>query len=93
MQAAERNFMPIKARTGSIVHFFVTVGGLMMKSKTIQNISAYMVSVSIFRKFMVDGLISEDQFRKCESKIAKQYGISLCSIYRDIPLTLPPHKS
>lgn len=64
-----------------------------MKSKTIQNISAYMVSVSIFRKFMIDGLISEDQFRKCESKIVKQYGISLCSIYRDIPLTLPPHKS
>lgn len=93
MQAAERNSMPIKARTGNIVHFFVTVGGLMMKSKTIQNISAYMVSVSIFRKFMIDGLISEDQFRKCENKIAKQYGISLCSIYRDIPLTLPPHKS
>ncbi len=64
-----------------------------MKSKTIQNISAYMVSVSIFRKFMIDGLISEDQFKKCERKIAKQYGISLCSIYRDIPLTLPPHKS
>ena len=64
--------MPIKARTGNIVHFFVTVGGLMMKSKTIQNISAYMVSVSIFRKFMIDGLISEDQFRKCESNIAKQ---------------------
>lgn len=85
--------MPIRARTESIVRLFVTVGGLMMKSKAIQDISAYMVAVSVFRKFLADRLISETQFRKCERKIADKFDISLCSIYRDIPLTSMPHKS
>lgn len=60
---------------------------------TIQDISAYMVAVSVFRKFLTDGLISETQFRKCEREIANKFGISLCSIYRDITLTSVPHKS
>lgn len=64
-----------------------------MKSEKIQDIAAYQLSVSVFHKFYHDGLITEKQYRKCEAKIAEKFGLSLCSIYRSMPLTYRADKS
>ncbi len=58
-----------------------------MGSEKIQDIASYKLAVAVFHKFYRDGLISEKQYMKCEAKIAEKFGLSLCSIYRSIPLT------
>lgn len=51
----------------------------------LQRLTAYKLSVSIFRKWMQEGIITQAEFQKCEVKIAKKFDISLCSIYRETP--------
>lgn len=51
----------------------------------LQRLTAYKLSVSIFRKWMQEGIITQAEFQKCEIRIAKKFDISLCSIYREIP--------
>ena len=58
------------------------IGGKMDK---LQRLTAYKVAVSIFRKWLQEGIITQAEFQKCEVRIAKKYEISLCSIYREIP--------
>ena len=58
------------------------IGGEMDK---LQRLTAYKVTLSILRKWLDEGLITQAEFQKCEVKIAKKFEISLCSIYREIP--------
>jgi hypothetical protein len=56
----------------------------MTKDKT-QNLSAYFMAIAVFRKFLSDGLITQTEYYKIASKIAEEYNVSLCSIYRIKP--------
>lgn len=51
----------------------------------LQRLTAYKVTLSILRKWLDEGLITQSEFQKCEVRIAKKFDISLCSIYREIP--------
>ncbi|GHT78035.1 hypothetical protein FACS1894104_0610 [Actinomycetota bacterium] len=42
----------------------------------------YRAAVSVFRQWLTDGLISEDEFIQIDNAIADKYGLPLCSIYR-----------
>ena len=81
MQGVVRSFMPMQARNANIV-LWSAIGGEMDK---LQRIIAYKVALSIFRKWMQEGIITQAEFKKCEVRIAEKFGISLCSIYREIP--------
>ena len=50
----------------------------------LQRLTAYKVAISIFRKWMQEGIITQAEFQKCEVRIAKKFDIPLCSIYREI---------
>jgi hypothetical protein len=76
-----RNFMLMQVKNENIV-LWSAIGGEMDK---LQRLTAYKLSVSIFRKWMQEGIITQAEFQKCEVRIAKKYEISLCSIYREIP--------
>lgn len=56
-----------------------------MTKDKVQNISAYKMAVAIFRKFLHDGLITRTEYHRIMSKIAEEYNVSLCSIYREKP--------
>lgn len=53
----------------------------------LQRLTAYKVNLSILRKWLDEGLITQTEFQKCEVRIAKKFDISLCSIYRESSLT------
>lgn len=71
----------MRVRKESIA-LWIVIGGEMDK---LQRIIAYKVALSIFRKWMQEGIITQAEFKKCEVRIAEKFGISLCSIYREIP--------
>ncbi len=48
------------------------------------NIIDYKIAVSIFRNFHKQGLLTDEEFRDAEVLLAEKYGISLCSIFREI---------
>lgn len=56
-----------------------------MTKDKVQNISAYKMAAAIFRKFLSNGLITRTEFHRIMSKIAEEYNVSLCSIYREKP--------
>ena len=72
--------MLMRVRNENIV-LWSAIGGEMDK---LQRLTAYKVTVSIFRKWMQEGIITQAEFQKCEVRIAKKFDISLCSIYREI---------
>lgn len=43
----------------------------------------YKASMSVFKKWAVDGLIGADDLLAIDTKIAEKYGVSLSSIYRE----------
>ena len=46
----------------------------------------YKAAVSIFSKWLADGLISGEEYVEIDTMVATKYGLSLSSIYRDQPL-------
>jgi len=46
----------------------------------------YKAAVSVFSKWLTDGLISGDEFTQIDTMIAAKYGLSFSSIYREKPL-------
>lgn len=49
----------------------------------VQAIIHYHVAVSVFRKWLVQDIINEDEFMKIDAIIAGKYGLQNCSIYRE----------
>lgn len=56
-----------------------------MTTEKLQKLAAYRCSVALFRKLLADGIITGAEFRKTERIIAEKCGLSLCSIYCEIP--------
>ena len=46
----------------------------------------YKAAVSVFSKWLADGLISGEEYAEIDTMVATKYGLSLSSIYRDLPL-------
>lgn len=44
----------------------------------------YKISVAVFRNFLKMGLMTPDEFVQAERILAEKYGLSLCSIFREI---------
>lgn len=42
----------------------------------------YRTAMSVFSRWLTDGIISEDELSKIDDMIAEKYGLSSCSIYR-----------
>ncbi|NLW73755.1 MAG: hypothetical protein GX057_02505 [Clostridiales bacterium] len=51
----------------------------MSKERTIIH---YTVALTVFRKWLAEGIITEEELTKIETIIAEKYGLSSCSIYR-----------
>lgn len=47
-----------------------------------QRLTAYQTAMSLARNMLRQGIISEDDYRKIDTIIAKKYGVSSCSIFR-----------
>jgi len=47
-----------------------------------QAIIHYRTAVAVFRKWLAEGIITEDELLKIDTLIAQKYGLSSCSIYR-----------
>jgi len=43
----------------------------------------YKAAVSVFSKWLADGLISREEYAQIDTITATKYGLSLSSIYRD----------
>ena len=46
----------------------------------------YKTAMAMFRKWLSDGIITEDDLSVIETTLADKYGLSSCSIYRDSDL-------
>ena len=57
-------------------------GGLQMSK--VEAVMYYKTSMSIFRQWRKNGLISREELMAIDTIIAEKYGISSCSIYREI---------
>ncbi len=42
----------------------------------------YTAALAVFRKWLAEGIITEEELIKIETMIAEKYGLSSCSIYR-----------
>ncbi|MDP3486516.1 MAG: hypothetical protein Q8S19_01105 [Bacillota bacterium] len=47
-----------------------------------QAIIHYKTAVAVFRKWLAEGIISEEELAKVDAAIADKYGLHPCSIYR-----------
>lgn len=47
-----------------------------------QRLTAYQTTMCLARNMLRQGIISEDDYRKIDTIIAKKYGVSSCSIFR-----------
>ena len=47
-----------------------------------QHLIAYQTTMSIVRQMLDRGIITEEEYHKIDTIIAKRHSISLCSIYR-----------
>ena len=47
-----------------------------------QRLTAYQTAMTLARNMLRQGIISEDDYRKIDTIIAKKHGISSCSIFR-----------
>jgi len=49
-----------------------------------ENVIEYKISLAVFRNFLKAGLLTSDEFGQAEQILAEKYGLSLCSIFREI---------
>lgn len=47
-----------------------------------KRITAYRISMSMFKGMLRDGIITEKEYAKIDTIIAKKYGVSSCTIFR-----------
>lgn len=47
-----------------------------------ERLTAYQTAMSLARNMLRQGIISEDDYRKIDTIIAKKHGVSSCSIFR-----------
>lgn len=47
-----------------------------------QRLISYQTTMSMIRKMLSDGLVSEDEYRQIDTIMSKRYGVSLSSIFR-----------
>ena len=47
-----------------------------------ERLTAYQTAMSLARNMLRQGIISEDDYRKIYTIIAKKHGVSSCSIFR-----------
>lgn len=47
-----------------------------------KRITAYRISMSVFRGMLREGIITEKEYSKIDTIMAKKYGISSCTIFR-----------
>ena len=50
------------------------------------NLLHYLSAMSIAKNMLVKGLISKEEYAIFDTMMCEKYGISLCSLYRDISL-------
>lgn len=55
-----------------------------MFEKNFENLSLYKCTMSVFRQWLNDGIITEEDYLALDTIMAKKYEISLCSIYREL---------
>ena len=48
----------------------------------IKRIIYYQTAMTVFRKWLDEGIICDDDLERIEAIIAEKYGLSSCSIYR-----------
>lgn len=81
VKIAERKFSATERNHAVSVHAHVLrKGGRKMPEKVIE----YKVSLAVFRNFLKAGLLTYDEFGQAEQILAEKYGLSLCSIFREI---------
>ena len=49
-----------------------------------EKVIAYKISVAVFRNFLKMGIMTANEFVQVERILAEKYGLSLCSIFREI---------
>lgn len=54
----------------------------MMSEEMFRKISAYRAAMSIARSMLHQGIITQEEYNKIDTIIAKKHGISLDSIFR-----------
>lgn len=50
--------------------------------KDIKGIIHYQTAMTIFKNWLIKGIICDEELEKIEAIIAEKYGLSSCSIYR-----------
>ena len=81
VRAVERKF----SATGRNHVVFALVPVLLKGGRKMpENVIAYKISVSVFRNFLKMGLMTANEFVQVEQILAEKYGLSLCSIFREI---------
>jgi hypothetical protein len=89
VRSAGRNSSPIRQSTENTARKNVMGSPaerrIAMTTEKIQRLSAYRCSIALFRKLFSDGIITDAEFRRTERIIAEKCGLSLYSIYREIP--------
>jgi len=60
------------------------VRGTQMNNDYLNRVFNYKTFMSIVRDMLKQGVISKDEYVKIDTIMLKKYGISSCSIYRDI---------
>ena len=53
-----------------------------MTSERLQQIATYKVAVILIKRMLINGVITNAEFRNLETNIAEKCNLSLCSIYR-----------
>lgn len=55
-------------------------GHLMTELK--ERIAAYQIAMSVVRELLSKGIITESEYRKIDTILAKKYGLNSCTIFR-----------
>ena len=77
--------LPLKAtatRTGNIAPVPATESQRRCRMNKERGIIYYTAALAVFRKWLAEGIITEEELAKIETIIAEKYGLSSCSIYR-----------
>lgn len=81
-RSAEKTFsVTEKSHAVSVPVNVLQKGGFAMNEKILE----YKVSLAVFRNFLKMGLLTEEEYGQAEQILAEKCGLSLCSIFREIP--------
>lgn len=47
-----------------------------------ERIAAYQIAMSVVRELLSKGIITESEYRKIDTILAKKYGLNSCTIFR-----------